>query len=374
VNFAFDDDQEALRETAARFLRDQVDLLEVIGSSPQTARTAYPPALWKTMFELGWPALIIPEDKGGMGSNYINHVVLTEEMGRALAPCPYLGHHAGTLAILAAGTDDQQNHLLPPAAEGTVQLALAWNEAVRSNDHKTVSTSVDRDGLSGVKRFVIDGDAASHLVVTARDAHGAIRFYLVDAAQPGVQVRALPWMDLTRRVSDITFDRATAEVMRVDVDFAAARSWVEDRVLLALASESAGGSAAVFDMCVRYAKERVQFGRPIGSYQVIKHKCADMLAKVESAKALTYYCAWAVSAAEPDTQHLAASMAKSFCAEAYEYCTAEAIQIHGAVGTTWEFPLHLFYKRARANAALFGSPSSHRRRVMELVTSSGHRV
>ena len=366
MNFAFNEDQDRLRDSAVRFLRDRIDLgrLTAKGNRPDTA---YDTALWSEIVALGWTGLIIPEEHGGLGLTLVDWIVITEELGRSLAPCPYLGNYAGTLALLRAGSSEQQEMLLPQIVAGTVQMALAWSESEQAEDPHVVAAIVRNGLLSGTKRYVIDADTATHLIVSARDATGSLGLYLVAREQAGVAVEALPWMDVTRRVCTVTFSNAKAEQMAGD--FATAWSWISDRVLLALASENAGGADAILRQTVNYAKQRMQFGKPIASYQAIKHKCADMLMKVESAKALTYYCAWALSEGDA-VGPLAASMAKSFTSDAYRFCTAEAIQIHGAIGFTWEMTVHLYFKRARANAVMFGNPAAHRERVIELVTAA----
>ena len=366
MNFAFNEDQDRLRDSAVRFLRDRIELsrLTAKGNRPDTT---YDTALWNEIVALGWTGLIVPEEYGGLGMSLVDWVVITEELGRTLAPCPYLGNYAGTLALMRAGTAEQKEMLLPQIVAGTAQAALAWSESEQSEDVHAVATTVKNGRLSGTKRYVIDADTATHLVVSARDATGSLGLYLVARDQSGVAIEPAPWMDVTRRVCTVTFASARAEPMPCDFD--AAWNWIADRVLLALSSENAGGADAILRQTVAYANQRIQFGKPIASYQAIKHKCADMLMKVESAKALTYYCAWALSE-DVDVAPLAASMAKSFTSDAYRFCTAEAIQIHGAIGFTWEMTVHLYFKRARANAVMFGNPAAHRERVIQLVTAA----
>jgi len=366
MNFAFNEDQAMLRDSAARLLEDHVDLSRLTGQGNRPD-TTYDNTLWRQIVELGWPGLIIPEQFGGLGLSLVDWVVITEELGRSLAPCPYLGNYAGTLAMLRAGTAAQKDHLLPRVATGAAQLALAWCEHEKSEDPYDVATVCAGSTLTGSKRYVIDADTATHLIVTARDRHGTLGFYLVERNQPGITVEPLNWMDVTRRVCTVTF--ASAQSQSMSQDFDSDWRWIADRVLLAFASENAGGAATILRKTVAYANERVQFGKPIASYQAIKHKCADMMMKVESAKALSYYCAWALSE-DAEVASVSAAMAKSFSSDAYRFCTSEAIQIHGAIGFTWEMPVHLYYKRARANAVMFGSPNRHRDRVIELVTAA----
>ncbi len=367
MNFAFNADQDLLRDSAVRLLRDHIDLSRLTGRGNQ-ADLPYDPNLWQSMTELGWPGLIIPEQFGGLGMSFVDWIVIAEEIGRSLAPCPYFGSYAGTLAVLAAASDEQKQLLLPGVIDGRVQLALACNESESIEDPFAVQTTLRGNTLRGTKTYVIDAESATHLIVSARDAQQRLQFATVACDQPGVRVTTLPWMDITRRVSQITFEGAEAEAMSAS-SFEDAWPWVFDRVLLTLAAENAGGADAILRKTVAYATERVQFGKPIASFQAIKHRCAEMLMKAESSKALCCYAAWALSE-NTEEAAAAAAMAKSFSADAYRACTADAIQIHGAIGFTWEMPIHLYYKRARANAALFGSASQLRDRVIELVTAA----
>ena len=363
MNFAFDEDQGRLRDSAVRFLRDRVDLSRITGQGNRPD-TRYDPALWRDIVALGWPGLLIPEEYGGSGLTLVDWIVINEELGRSLAPCPYLGTYAGTLALLRAGSAEQKERLLPGVASGVVRFALACDDTERPDD----ATRIDAHGaVHGTKRYVIDADDASHFVTTARDSNGSLGLYVVERDRPGVTVDVLDWIDVTRRVGTVTFDGARGE--RLPADFDASWRWIVDRVLLALSAENAGGAEAILSRTVDYAKQRIQFGKPIASYQAIKHKCADMLMKVESAKALTYYCAWALAGNEA-VGPLSAAMAKSFTSDAYRFCTGEAIQIHGAIGFTWEMPVHLYFKRARANAVMFGAPAVHRDRVIDLVAAA----
>ena len=366
MNFAFDEDQNRLRDSAVRFLRDRVDLSRITGRGNRPD-TRYDARLWRDIVALGWPSLLIPEEYGGSGLTLIDWIVVNEEIGRSLAPCPYLGTYAGALALLCAGSAEQKERLLPGVASGDVRFALACNEAERVDASDSVDARVADGSLRGTKRYVIDADDATHFVVTARDSNGPLGLYIVERDQPAVSVAALDWMDVTRRVGTVAFDGARCE--RLPAGDAAAWRWIVDRVSLALSAENAGGAEAILHRTVDYAKQRIQFGKPIASYQAIKHKCADMLMKVESAKALTYYCAWALAGNEA-VGPLSAAMAKSFTSDAYRFCTSEAIQIHGAIGFTWEMPVHLYFKRARANAVMFGASAVHRDRVIELVAAA----
>ncbi len=366
MNFAFDADQVMLRDSVVRLLRDRVDPGRLAARGVRFD-APYDPGLWREMCELGWSGIVVPERFGGLGLGLVEWIVICEEIGRALAPCPYFGNYLGTLALSAAGAEAQQHRLFPAMIDGSARLALAWSEHESAEDPLCVRSVVAGDTLRGTKRYVIDADAATHFIVTARDPSQALGLYLVEREQGGVAVEALPWMDITRRVGTVRFEGAICEPLPVAFD--AAWPWINDRALLALAAENAGGAEAVLLRSVAYAKERVQFGKPIAAYQAIKHRCADMLMQVESAKALGCYAAWALEHSAPEGP-AAAAMAKSYSADAYRHCTSEAIQIHGAIGFTWELPIHLYYKRARANAVQFGNPTRLRDRVIELVTAA----
>ena len=371
MNFAFNAEQDMLRDSALRLLRYRVDLgkLTAQGNRPDTR---YEAPLWRSMVELGWSGLTVPEQYGGLGLSMIDFVVQAEELGRSLAPCPDLGNFAGTRALLVAGSEAQKQTLLPAVLSGAAQLALACDEAVpdRAGAGNVCGAAACRvvDGrLSGSHRYVFDADDATHIVVSARDVQGTPWLYLVDRSRGGVQLQDIEWMDITRRVCELRFAATPCE--RLPQPFASAWPLIRDAVLLALAAENAGGADAILRRTVAYANERVQFGRPIASFQAIKHKCADMLMKVESAKALSYFAAWALSES-PREAALAAAMAKSYSDDAYKLCTAEAVQIHGAIGFTWAMPVHLYFKRARANAALYGNSRALRDRVIQLAVAS----
>ena len=369
MNFAFDAEQDMLRDRAVRLLRDRVVLgrLTAQGNRPDAR---YDLGLWRDMVGLGWPGLIVPEQYGGLGLSLVDWVVITEELGRALAPCPYFGNYVGTVALLSAGGDDHKRALLPLVVTGEAQLAFACNESANREDAGSVNSRVLNGRLTGAKRFVSDADTATHFIVSARAEDGCLGLYVVERDGAGVHVDPLEWMDITRRVADLRFDGAPAEWLGIGFDTAWPK--IHGAALLALASECAGGADAILRRTVAYANERVQFGKPIASFQAIKHKCADMLMKVESAKALSYYAACALSQQDDERAsegELAAAMAKSFACDAYRFCAAEAIQIHGAVGFTWEMPVHLYYKRARANSAMFGSSAVLRDRVIALAVA-----
>jgi alkylation response protein AidB-like acyl-CoA dehydrogenase len=335
----------------------------------------YDPELWKRIgSELGWPAIVIPERCGGLGLGFVELVALLEEAGAALLCAPFFSSvcMAGG-ALLVGGSDAQQREHLPGIAAGQTRAALAHAEPSGRWDADGICAVARRDGgdylLSGRKRFVLDGHCADLLVVAARREDSAgeegISLFLVPADAPGVSRRALPTMDQTRRQADV-------ELAEVRVPAAAlmgeeGRGWPAlrktlDLAAVALSADQVGGAQRCLDLSVAYALERVQFGRPIGSFQAIKHKCADMMVRVESARSACYYAACTADEDTPDLSRVA-SLAKAYCSDAYFHCAAQALQIHGGVGFTWEYDVHLYFKRAKSTEVFLGDPAYHRERV-----------
>jgi alkylation response protein AidB-like acyl-CoA dehydrogenase len=309
---------------------------------------------------------MIPEEFGGAGLSCIDLVMIVEELGRTLAPSPFLGTLLGTLAVMKGGDAALKTRILPRIAAGEVTLALAVAEADGREDGADRETVAEADGerwkISGRKSFVIDAAAAQMLVVAARAGpDGARRLFLVDVRDGPVEVAIEPWRDITRQVCTVALTAATAEPLGAGDVW----PWVRDRALLALAAESAGGARHVLDVTAAYARERVAFGRPIGAYQAIKHSLADMLGQAEAARTAVLYAAWAL-ADEDARAPLAAAMAKAYACDAYVEAAHRSIQIFGAIGFTWEMPNHLYLKRARANAEMFGASREHRSRVIDL--------
>ena len=320
--------------------------------------------LWTKMADLGWLGLIVPERFGGADLDLLSLAVLCEEMGRALLPEPYLSTVAiGSLALVLAGSEEQQQHHLPAIVEGRARVALAQIDDPLDWSAEGITTRAESAGgawrLSGCKRFVNDAQWADWLIVPARtSASGAsgISLFLLDVRSEGVTITPIDYTDQTRRVCNV-------ELARVRVDGSCLlgpidEGWpllerILDRAKVALAAEMLGGAAQVLDSSVTYAKQREQFGKPIGSFQAIQHKCADQFIQVEGMRSAVYYAAWAVGNEEPDA-HLSACLAKSYCADAYVDVAAEGIQIHGGLGFTWEQDLHLYYKRAKASQLWLG--------------------
>jgi alkylation response protein AidB-like acyl-CoA dehydrogenase len=362
VNFAFSEEQEELRKAVRRFLEDKSPETEVRRLMETTE--GYDPAVWTQMAEqLGLQGLAIPEEFGGAGYSYVELIVVLEEMGRALLCAPYFSSVAlAANLLLVSGDDAAKKDYLPGIANGTTLATVALAEASGRWDEEGVTVTASGSGdnwtITGEKLYVLDGHLADLILVAGRTGAG-VSIFAVEKGAPGLTSTPLSTMDQTRKQARVSLDVTPARLIGSDGQGWSALSRMLDLAAVALAAEQVGGAQKVLEMAVEYAKVRVQFGRPIGSFQAIKHKCADMLLEVESAKSAAYYAGWA-AAEDNDELPVVASLAKSYCSEAYFHATAENIQIHGGIGFTWEHPAHLYFKRAKSSELLFGDPTYHR--------------
>ena len=378
MDFGFSDEQEMLRQTAHDFLAENCPTTFV--RQMMEDDKGYAPALWKKMADLGWLGLAFPEEYGGQGLGFVDLTVILEEMGAALLPSPFFSTVilAGQ-TILIGGSEAQKHAYLPKIADGSLLATLAMTEPSGRVDAEGISEMQavsEEDGfqLSGTKLFVLDAHVSDLLVVAARtkdagDKSFGVSLFLVDATTPGISVTLLKTMDQTRKQCEVVFDHVSVghDSLLGHLDM----GWpILQKVLTlataALCAEMVGGAQRVLEMSVSYAKERVQFGRPIGSFQAIKHKCAEMMLQVESAKSAAYYAAWAVDEDVPEVP-LAVSMAKAYCSDAYRYTAGEGIQVHGGIGFTWEHDMHLYFKRAKYCECTFGDATYHRELVAQEV-------
>ncbi len=362
MNFAFTEEQEELRKTVRAFLE---------AKSPESAvreqmetDNGYDAAVWGQMGEqLGLQGLAIPEEFGGSGYSFVELGIVLEEQGRALLCAPFFSTVVlAANTLLHSGDDAAKAAHLPGIASGETIATLAFTEPSGKWDESGITTEATASGdgwsLTGVKSFVLDGNTASLIIVAARTAKGVSLFTVAgDAA--GLTRTALSTMDQTRKQAKLEFAGTPATLLGTEGEGWAVLSTVLDLAAVGLAAEQVGGAQKVLEQAVEYAKVRVQFGRPIGSFQAIKHKCADMLLEVESAKSAAYYGLWC-AAEQNDELPSVASLAKAYCSEAYFHATAENIQIHGGIGFTWEHPAHLYFKRAKSSELLFGDPTYHR--------------
>jgi alkylation response protein AidB-like acyl-CoA dehydrogenase len=367
VNYAFSAEQEEFRRSLRRFLADKSPAAEVRRLMDTGA--GYDPQVWKQLADqLGLQGLAIPEEYGGTGATPVELGIAFEEMGRVLLCAPYFASAVlAANAILNAGTDAQKSALLPPIATGDTIATLAFTEPSGKWDAAGITLEATEKGgkytLSGEKMFVIDGNVADLVVVVARTAGttgtDGISFFTVSGNAKGLTRTNLSTMDMTRKQSKLEFTDVVAEPLGTPGAGWPAFSKTLDQAAVALSNEMMGGAQKVLEMSVEYAKVRVQFGRPIGSFQAIKHKCADMLLEVESGKSAAYYASWA-AAEDNDELPVVAALSKAYCSEAYFHATAENIQIHGGIGFTWEHPAHLYFKRAKSSEIYLGDPTYHR--------------
>ncbi|MBM3692144.1 MAG: acyl-CoA dehydrogenase [Actinobacteria bacterium] len=367
MNFAFSEEQEQLRDAVRRFMETKSASEDVRRLMETT--DGYDPAVWAQMAnELGLQSLAIPEEFGGQGFTFVELGIVLEEMGRVLLCAPYFSSVVlAANAILNAGTDAQKAELLPGIAAGETIAALAFTEPNGKWDADGITMEAVGGGdaytLTGTKHFVIDGHTADTIVVVARQAgttgEDGIGFFVVAGDAAGLTRTPLATMDQTRKQARLDFAGVAATPLGTVGAGWPALSKTLDQAAVAMANESIGGAQKCLEMAVEYAKVRVQFGRPIGSFQAIKHKCADMLLEVESGKSAAYYAAWA---AGEDNEELpvVASLAKAYVSDAYFHAAAENIQIHGGIGFTWEHDAHLYFKRAKSSEILLGDATYHR--------------
>jgi alkylation response protein AidB-like acyl-CoA dehydrogenase len=381
MRLAFDEAQEELRGIARAFLAEHSSPDQVRGV--MQTELGYDPQVWKRIgAELGWPALLVPEEYGGLGLSHVELAALLEVMGEALLCSPFFATVclAGN-ALLLAGSEVHKREWLPALAEGRLRATLAWTGPAGRWDADGIGAVARRDGayfvLDGTLRYVPDGHCADLFVVAARApgscGEAGVSLFAVPADAPGLSRSPLPTMDQTRRQAQVELRGVTlpavASMGREGEAWPALRKTL-DLAAAALAAEQVGGAQRCLELSVDYAKERVQFGRPIGSFQAIKHTCADMLVRVEAARSAAYYAA-CVAAEDGPALPVAASLAKATASDAFFACAADTLQIFGGVGFTWECAPHLYFKRAKSTETFLGDASWHRERVASHVLKEG---
>jgi alkylation response protein AidB-like acyl-CoA dehydrogenase len=378
MQFAHSEEQLLIRDAARSFLAEH--------ASPERVRAAlaqphgFDRQLWRQMAgELGWAGLAIPERFGGSGMGWVELCILQEEQGRRLVASPFFSTVALAASLVQeAGSESQCHDLLGRIAAGNTQIACALTGAAghAGVDGVTVELRAAAGGgfvLEGSSDFVIHGDSADLLLVLARTpgSHGSsgLSVVLVPPRAAGVAVTPHVMLDLTRPMSGVRFSQvavAGEAVLGAAGDAGAAVEKALQRAQIALAAEALGGAERVLEMTVEYVKQREQFGRPIGSFQAIKHRLADMMVQVEAARSASWYAACVA-----DEQHAelaeAAAIAKSYCCDAFYDCAANSIQLHGGIGFTWEHDAHLYFKRARATATLLGTPAWQREQLARVL-------
>jgi len=377
MDIGFSEEQELLRDTARKFLDSECPAQFV--RRMMDTDDAVTDEFWRQLAENGWLGITYPEDAGGSGLGLVDLVVLMEEIGRAVMPGPYPATVLlGGAAIATAGSPAQRREWLPRIAAGEVKATLALTEPNARWDAAGITATAReaRGGftLSGGKMFVPDAHLADVLVVAARSRDGStmedgVSLFLLPKDVAGLAIRRLPSVDETRKLCEVKLDNVavpgSALLGELHQGWAPLQQ-VIDRAAVALSAEMCGAAQRVLDMTVDYAKLRIAFGKPIGTYQGVKHKCADMLVEIENAKSLTYYAAWAVDEGEAEAP-LAVSMAKAAASDAGRKVCAAGIQLHGGIGMTWEHDLQLYLKRAKADEVAFGDATWHRERIARLM-------
>jgi alkylation response protein AidB-like acyl-CoA dehydrogenase len=350
MRFELTDDQQAIQRTAREFLESRYPAEEVRRLALEDER-GFTDEQWRAIAELGWPALVVPEDDGGLGLGVVELAVLQEQLGYALAPTPLLSTIAAGLAISAGGSPEQRGEWLPALAEGERRGTVA-----------PLYSGLEFDGgaVSGTLEAVPDAAGAELLVVPAGHEQVAV----VDLRAEGVRVEAAEALDPTRRLSTVTLERARSKALEAGDGGALARA--RDVIAVAVAAESVGVAQRAMEIAVAHARDRRQFDRPIGVFQAVSHPCAQMLLETEGARSAVLFAAWALDHS-PEEAPLAAAMAKAYASDAGWRVPAAALQVLGGVGFTWEHDLHFWLKRGRANAATAGDARSHRARVADLI-------
>jgi alkylation response protein AidB-like acyl-CoA dehydrogenase len=363
VNFDYTDDQKALKDEARRFLLAAAPLT-VARAVLENSSSGHDAALWARIGEQGWCGAAIPESYGGLGLGYVELCALAEELGRAVAPVPFASSiYFFAEALLASGSEEQKVGLLPLVASGELIGTLAVSEGPGALTGGHIAARVAAGLLSGTKLPVPDGMAAGKAVVLAQGDTG-LGLYLADLADPGVRREPVSTLDPTRGMARLIFADVPVEPLGTEGDGLERLARIHERGAIMLAFEQLGGADRCLEMARDYALERYAFGRPIGSYQAIKHKLADVFVKNEVARANAYYGAWALSTDAPELPLAAAAARVAGCA-AYWMASKEMIQTYGGIGVTWEADCHFFFRRARHLGLVIGAPRDWKRRLAD---------
>ena len=364
MNFDFGPDQYMVQDSVRRFLADHW--------SPSRLRAlmegdGFDRALWRGLTELGLLGTLVPETHGGLGLSFIDLALVLEECGRALVPGPFVETILATDVLSRFGTPEQQAALLPSLADASSRISPAVTEEAGCDPDRMATTATESGAgwvLSGRKILVPYAELADKLLVSARfEPSGEPGLVLVDSSGPGVIRRPHALFDVSARAAEVVFENVAVAAADVLGGGPSALRRLLDAGAAAAAAQMTGIAARMLDLAVEYAGQRVQFGRPIGSFQAIKHRCADMMVQVETSRTACYYAAWALAAGPAEVTQ-AVSMAKAYCGDAARFVCNEAIQLHGGIGFAWEVDLHLYLRRAKSLEYAFGDASTHRERVL----------
>jgi alkylation response protein AidB-like acyl-CoA dehydrogenase len=372
MDFDFSADQELLRDSVRRYLAERAPITPYVRNRYSDDRVAaVADNAWFGLAELGVIGLLVPEEHGGAGGGMVDAAVVLEELGRTVCPVPYASSAIGAVSLaMAVGSEAEHSTLLPALADGSTIGTLALYEDGRryawSEPATTASVAADGYGIDGAKVHVADAAGASVFLVTAADREGRLGVYAVAADGEGVAVEPVSTVDGSRKQGTVTFDAATGTRLGgSDADTHTAVGRTLDRLAVAHVVDGVGAAARALELAVEYAKERVQFDKPIGTFQAVQHLCADMLRTVELGRAAGYYACWAADDADPAEAHRAATLATAFAGEAFAQMGGTAIQVFGGIGFTWEHDIHLYYKRLLTLSVALGTTDDH---LAELAT------
>lgn len=373
MDLRYSEQQEILKKSARDFLTKECPKVKV--RELENDAKGYDPALWQKMGELGWLGFNIPEDYEGMGYSFEDLAMHIEEVGKNILPGPYISTVVNTFAIVEAGTEEQKKDLLPKISNGNCILTLAWLEDNGLFDASGITLKAVHKGndyvLNGTKMFVDGAHVANNMIVVARTKDGSgedgITLFLIDAKAAGIKTEVIPTIALDHLCEVVFKDVA---VPAKDVLGKVDKGWPILQMLIRKGSilksaESFGGLQAVFEMTVAYAKERVQYDRPIGAFQALQHKMSDMWITLGTSKYLLYEAAWKESEGEPNSKE--ASMTKAYINEAYKLITALGVKLHGGIGTSSDHDVPLYYRRAKAADTAYGSTDYHRELVAQQI-------
>ncbi len=376
MNFELGEEQIMLKNSAREFLDKECPKKHV--RAMMDDEKGYSPELWKKMAGLGWQGLVIPEQYGGVGSSFLDLVVLLEEMGRALLPAPFLSTvvQAGR-TVLLAGNEQQKKEYLTKIANGDLIMTMALTEingGTEAADITMKAKPVDSAfTLNGKKMFVLDAHAADSFIVVARTSNTArkengITLFLVDAKTSGIKIEKLKTMS-GEKLCAVDFNNVSVPAVNilgtVDKGWQVVKQVLEEAIIAECAWMT-GGARWVLETTIEYAKSRVQFGHAIGTFQAIQHKLANVAVEVEGCTSLTYYAAWTATENDPN-RALAASMAKAWVSDSYKHAAFEGVQVHGGIGFTWDHDMHLYFKRAKHGEIVYGDGDYHREKVAQLI-------
>ncbi|WP_315769730.1 MULTISPECIES: acyl-CoA dehydrogenase family protein [unclassified Bradyrhizobium] len=359
MNFDFSDDQKQLRDQARKFLAEKCPPKAV--RVVLDGKESYDRELWKGLAEMGFLGVAIPEEFGGAGAGHLELCVIAEEMGRALAPVPFSSTvYLAAEALMLAGSEAQKRKWLPKIASGEAIGTLALFEGAGNPSSKAIKLEASDGVLNGSKKPVADGAIADFVVVAARTASTGrdsdVSLFLVDVKAGGIEAKSLTNLDPTRGQAELTFSGCKAEPLGTPGEGWSLVTQLLDRAAVLIAFEQVGGADRTLEMGRDYALDRIAFGRPIGSFQAVKHMLADMYVSATLARSNCYYGAWALSTNAPELPEAAAS-ARISATQAFQHCAKNNIQVHGGMGFTWEFDCHMYYRRANALALSLGSLS-----------------